>query len=96
MKKKTKKQTDFVTCLSCGTVWMAVTRAYAEEQTKHFNGYFDTLSSGQRDDYYGNKPASVASYEKCWCSNSYKNFRKFKQGDCPDGCTISPIIRKED
>lgn len=80
------------TCKWCGTVYFPVSRKFAEQEVEKFNRYFMTLSVATQLSNYGGKNSSVAHYEYCWCKNSYKNFRAFKKGDCPDGVTISPII----
>jgi hypothetical protein len=85
-----------VTCLGCGWVHMEVSREYAEAEVKKFNEFFYSLSKEEQNDYYGGNASSVAHYEQCHCGNSYKNFRDSEPGDCPNGCTIGPIIRKED
>lgn len=39
----------------------------------------------------------MSHYEHCHrCGGSYKNFREYKEGDCPDGVTMSPIIKEEE
>lgn len=85
-----------VTCNKCGTVAFEVSREYAETEVHSFNVYFNKLLKQDQDDYYGGKTSRVANYEQCWCGNSYKDFRPSKPGDCPDGCTLSPIIRSTD
>lgn len=82
-----------VCCLHCNWVHMGVSREYAEEQVAKFNEYFENLSPEQRELYYNDKPASITSYEECnCCGGSWENFRLAKNGDCPAGCTIGPII----
>lgn len=81
-----------LTCKKCGWVYFGVSREHAEAEVKRFNEYFYKLSQKNRKRLYGNKPASIQLYEKCWCGNDYTNFRPSRRGDCPDGCTISPII----
>ena len=84
-----------VTCKNCGWVHVACSRTDAEKEVRSFNEYFDTLSPKKRLDY-GNKHASIKSYEHCFrCGGSYNNFRAFKSGDCPDGCTLQSIIEPE-
>ena len=81
-----------VTCNKCGWVHFVYTRVEAEEEVRRFNEYFDSLPPKKQKDYYGNH-ASIALYEQCFrCGGSYTDFRHFKEGDCPDGCTIQPII----
>lgn len=79
------------TCLKCGWVYFAVSRAHAEGEVKQFNEYFATLSKEQQDDY-GGKGATIEPYEACWCGNPHTNFRESREGDCPAGVTMSGII----
>ena len=82
-----------VTCKNCGWVHMGISRKIAEDEIKSFSEYFDTLSPKQQQDYYGGKKSSIKQYEQCFnCGGSYKNFRIFKEEDCPEGCTIQTII----
>jgi hypothetical protein len=85
-----------VTCLKCGWVYFEVTREYAENEVKKFNEYFNGLTKEKQDEYYGGRGSSIKTYEQCWCGSDYKNFRDSKEGDCPNGVTMSPMIRKED
>lgn len=83
------------TCNKCGWVHFAVTRGAAEAEVELFNSYYATLTPEKQQDYYGGKTSSIKNYEHCFfCSNIFTNFRVFKPGDCPDGCTISPIIEE--
>ena len=42
---------------------------------------------------FGNKPASIHEYEHCGlCNGPHTDMREFTAGDCPDGCTLGPII----
>lgn len=84
------------TCTKCGEVYFTVSRKAAEKEVREFNRYYHSLSKEHQQDFYGGKKAKLLTYEKCWCGNSYKNFRRTKKGDCPDGVTLSPIIRKTD
>ena len=75
---------------------MGVSRAYAVAQVTQFNEYFNTLTAQQQQDYYGGRGSSLELYEICnCCGESHHNFRETKPGDCPDGCTIGPIIYEE-
>lgn len=92
-----KSKFKSVTCCNCGWVAMEVSRKFAENEVKRFNDFFNTLSKKEQNDYYGGKGATITFYECCFlCGGSYKNFRDFQPGDCPDGCTLNPIIRKID
>lgn len=87
---------DNYTCNKCGTVAFKVTRKYAEAQSSAFRDYYDSLTEEQRESYYGGKrPVGVRAYERCACGNPNTNFRKAVEGDCPKGCTLSPIIVEE-
>lgn len=84
------------TCLRCGRVAFSITRKRAEAAVRTFNEYYGRLSTSDREKYYGSTPASIALYERCMqCGNSYTNFREEREGDCPNGCTLSPIIYEE-
>lgn len=83
------------TCNNCGWVHFTVTREYAEQQVIDFNAYYDALSPADQQSFYGGRKPSVQSYEHCFrCNNTYKDFRPSEPGDCPDGCTIQPIIQE--
>lgn len=79
-----------VTCNKCNWVSFAVTRQEAEQQIATFNKYFETLSKQQQQDYYGGKGSSIDNYTCLYCNGS--DFRPSQDGDCPDGCTINPVI----
>jgi hypothetical protein len=80
------------TCLKCGWVAFGVSRVYAEAEVSKFNDFFDKADAATRESY-GNRRSSIANYERCMlCGNSHTNFRDAKPGDCPDGCTMSPIL----
>lgn len=83
------------TCNKCGWVHFGVTREFAENEVKRFNDYFNTLTEDKQQKHYGGKCSSIAQYDRCFfCGNSYTNFRDFKEGDCPDGVTLGPIIKE--
>lgn len=87
---------NLVTCNSCGWVSFAVSREYAVNQVKEFNEYFDSLDAESKR-LYGNQKADFDFYERCFrCGGSFLNFRETKEGDCPEGCTIGPIIDRND
>ena len=84
------------TCRKCGWVASGVSRAFAQAGVDKFNSYFDSLTTKQQSDYYGGKSASIRDYEHCGrCGGLFTNFRPFRAGDCPDGCTLNPIIVEE-
>jgi hypothetical protein len=81
-----------VTCNGCGWVSFGVSRQYALDEVKRFNEYLASLDPATRTANYGKQEVSITSYEKCWCGEPYTNARDSKPGDCPDGCTIGPMI----
>jgi hypothetical protein len=83
------------TCNKCNWVHFDVTREFAESEVKKFNEYFESLTEEQQDSNYGGLQSTLEDYEHCCrCGNHYKNFRESRPNDCPDGCTLSPIIDK--
>lgn len=84
------------TCEQCGWVHVGVTREYAEDTVRVFNEYFTGLSKQKQDDYYGGQLTRITSYERCFnCGGDWKRFRDAVPGDCPDGCTIQPILMED-
>ena len=90
---------DVVTCTKCGWVSFAVSREYAEKAVKGFIDYYNALSHKDKEFWRGVnadgslRPArmpSVADYVCLHCSGS--SFRPAKDGDCPGGCTLNPVI----
>lgn len=77
-----------VTCLKCGLVSMGVTKKHAENEVKNFNKYYDTLTKAEQKNYYGGRKSSIENYKCC----SQMKLRPFKEGDCPDGVTLGPVI----
>ncbi len=86
---------DLVTCNACGWVHVAVTRAYAEQQVKEFNEWFNKQPEETRE-LFGGKPSTIATYDRCFLCGPGATFRPFKEGDCPTGCAIQPTIYEED
>jgi hypothetical protein len=87
----------FVTCNNCNWVHFEVPRMHAEQDVLRFNEYFMSLSDKERQDFYGDKGADISLYDSCHrCNGSYKNFRDSVEGDCPIGCTIGPIIDRNE
>lgn len=87
---------DYKTCNKCGWVHFGVSRWHAENEVSKFNKSFDALTKEHQEEYYGEKNSSIRQYEHCVaCDESYTNFRDSKYGDCPDGCTINPIISED-
>lgn len=84
---------NMVTCNKCGWVHFGVSREHAEAEVKQFNEYFDKLPKEKQDEYYGGKGSVITQYEHCMrCNEPHTNFRSAKYEDCPEGCTINPII----
>lgn len=87
------EKNNLVTCNKCNRVEFEVTREYAELESKQFNEFYYSSNDEVKSYYSG--PSSVKIYEHCiYCDNQYKDFRDAKEGECPRGCTISPIIKR--
>lgn len=79
------------TCIQCGWVHFGVSREYAEREVKEFNEYYDKQPTEVKE-LFGSH-SNIKNYERCGCcGGSYKNFRVSKENDCPEGCTLNPII----
>jgi hypothetical protein len=86
-----ERQMQCVTCTKCGWVHVAYTREQAQDAVDSFNEYYDALSEKKQKEYYGGRGASIKDYTGCFhCKN--ETFRKSRKDDCPDGCTIQPVI----
>lgn len=83
------------TCNKCGTVAFSVTREHALLEVEQFNIYYNSLTKEEQNNSYKEGGAHIEFYEFCRCGNNHKNFREAKEGDCPEGCTLSPIIFEE-
>lgn len=78
-------------CLACGWVHFGVSREYAESEVARFNAFYEKADAETKACYGG--PSSISNYEHCMrCGGSWTNFREAREGDCPDGCTLNPII----
>ena len=83
---------NLVKCGRCGWVHFAMTLAEVEREVQQFNEFYATLGEEGRASY-GNKPSSIARYKKCFlCGASHKLMVPAKEGDCPDGSTIQPVL----
>ena len=85
---KMKNMRDLVTCTKCGWVSFSVTRAYAEKAVREFNEYYHSLSKKDQASFGG--PSSVTEYVCPLCGGN--SFKPAKDGDCPNGCTVRPVI----
>jgi len=78
------------TCTKCGWVHMAVTREYAERESSKFRDWWEQQDE-EVQGYYSKPEEGIFNlYKSCWCGS--KSFRDYKQGDCPEGVTIGPVI----
>ena len=82
---------SLVTCAWCGWVHTSLSRERAEKAVVRFNQYYNGLSKQTQTELYGGRPAHIKHYEGCFICGK-KKFRAFKEADCPDGCTIQPVI----
>lgn len=82
-------------CNKCGWIHFAVSMKFAIAETAKFNDYFWGLSEEKRHDYYGNRPAKLEQYTRCFrCGNDYKDFRLATNAELERirGSTIQPIV----
>jgi len=85
-----------VTCKQCGWVHFQVSSQYIDKWEADWK-IFWAKSSQETREAYGcpNEPPKRDGYYKCFfCGGDYTNFRDFKAGDCPEGCTIQPILSR--
>lgn len=80
-----------VICTKCKWVSFAVTRAYAEDEVKRFNAYYNLLTRKEQVSYYGGKGSSVKGYEGCMLCGG-QDFRLATEKEVPYGSTLSPVI----
>lgn len=80
-----------VICLRCGWVSFAVTKAEAEREIAEFNAYYASLSDREKASYGG--PSSLDQYRCLRCGGS--EFRQARDGDCPNGVTLNPVVCDE-
>lgn len=79
-----------VECKHCGWQHFAVTRAYAEDEVKRFNEYYDTLTALEQMAFYGGRKSSIRKYEHCNLCNRAPDM--VEPTINRDGCTLGPII----
>ena len=90
---RTRAHSSNVPATAAGGVHFAMSRERAQSDVDQFNAYYEALSPKKREEYYGSKPASIATYERCFfCGQTDGDFRPYQDGDCPMGCTIQPVI----
>lgn len=76
-----------VTCIRCGRVGRAVSRAEAEGQIAETNYFIDSLPLVEQTRH---TRATLDMYRCVGCGGI--EFRPAQADDCPDGATISPVI----
>lgn len=88
----------FVTCKDCGWVHKQVSMKYVQNWKKEWDEFWPTLNEEGKESYGLQKgPPSISTYLHCFfCSGSYKNFRDALDDDCPIGCTIQPILGRNE
>lgn len=79
------------TCNQCGWVHFGVTREQAVKAIADFNEFYDHQPATMQQCYASR--ACIEHYSCCdVCGGPHMNFRDSVPSDCPDGCTIGPII----
>jgi hypothetical protein len=65
------------------------------EEVNSFNEFYEKLSPVDKESY--GRKSSLDLYTHCHsCGNDYKNFKDALPDDCPDGCTIGPIMNRNE
>lgn len=83
-----------VTCLNCGRVHFEVSLEYAKKEVADFNTWRQTQTQEVRE-MYGDRDSVLESYLQCMqCGSAHTQFRDAVEGDCPPGCTLSPIVER--
>lgn len=88
MPRETEIPDECVTCLRCGRVSMAVTKATAEAHVERHNRMRESDPDAMR---WWPKPATLDGY-RCLGCGTWGPYRKTKPGDCPVGATINTVI----
>lgn len=83
-----------VACNKCSWVSMGVTREYAVAQVAEFNAWLAAQKPDVQESYAG--PSTLEKSYSCIRCGNLDDFRPAKPGDCPDGCTISPVVYEEE
>ena len=82
---------SYRTCKKCGTVSYGMSPLQCYNEIAQFNAYYEGLADEDRSHWGGQ--STIDGYKKCvGCGGSYKNFRAYHDGDCPDGVTINAIL----
>lgn len=89
--KQRSMHPDSVTCLRCGWVSFAISRAEAEREIAEFNAYYASMYGEQKARYSG--PSSLDQYRCIGCGGS--EFRLARDDDCPNGATLNPVVCDE-
>lgn len=84
------------TCNQCGWVHFGVSQDYVQKWKEEWEEYCKTKPDEWLE-CFGIKnrvpPSVEEEYHKCFCCRGpHTNFREYKPGDCPDGCTIQGIL----
>ncbi len=89
---------ELTTCINCGWVHFKVSTEYIASWKKEWEDLWSTMSQDDKESFGVTKaPPSDSSYYRCdFCNGSYRNFRDFKDGDCPTGCTVGPILDRDE
>ncbi|MCH6206377.1 hypothetical protein L3V16_21365 [Brucella ciceri] len=83
---------DEVTCLKCGWVSFAITRAAALKEIEKFNDWYRNQPSDVKA-RYGHE-SSLEQYRCLRCQGT--EFRPASPGDAPRGVTLNPVVWEPD
>lgn len=79
---------EAVTCIRCGRIGFAVSRAEAEMHVARHNAMRLEPPDNAR---FWPTPTSLDSY-RCLGCGSWGPYRPARPGDCPSGVTINPVV----
>ena len=81
---------DLVTCDDCARVSFAVPRAYAEDEVRRFNEYYNTLDEKTKSHFGGE--SSLTHYATCLCGGSEFHLATEAERKRAGGHTINPVV----
>ena len=81
---------DLVTCNDCARVSFAVPRAYAEDEVRRFNEYYNTLDEKTKSHFGGE--SSLTNYATCLCGCSEFHPATEVERKRANGHTINPVV----
>ena len=80
-------------CPKCGWIHVGISEADAIAHVDSFNRFFATLDTDERRNTFGNRLASLETYQRCFrCGSPSADFVPATNTDCPPGVTLQAVI----